>query len=336
MALRIIKVSPESPEVDRLKVCADIIKRGGLVAFPTETVYGLGCDGLNEKAVERLYRVKRRKPTKPVILHVHTPLQVEEVAEVNEVARALMDEFFPGPLALVLKKRRCVPDVTSGYTDKIAVRMPANRIALKLIELSETVIAAPSANRSGGISPTRAEDVVEEFGDEIDAVVDGGETEVGIESTVLDLSEDKKAVVLRLGAITLEELEEALSDYEVELLVPSKKLEGEHYRVRGRVIIADPSAIPQIVAELLESGLKVGVCAFEEVVDEMLESIDAGVAGEMVLFRVRDEEDYSKKLFRAMREMRDCDYLVFQSVRESGIGRAIMARLREAEKAGKR
>ncbi len=328
--MKVIKVDPDYPEPEKLKEAAKIIRDGGLVAFPTETVYGLGCDGLNEKAVKRLYSVKGRRPTKPVILHIHTPLQAEELAEVNDVARALMDEFFPGPLALVLKKKEIVPDVTSGYTGKIAVRMPANRVALKLIELSETAIAAPSANKSGGISPTRAEDVIEEFGDEIDAVVDGGETNVGIESTVLDVSGDK-AVVLRIGAVTLEELEEVLSDYGVEVTVEQSN-RGEHYRVGGRIIIVDGSAIPQVVSEYLKSGAKIGVCASEDVIDEMLESMDACIAGKIVLFRVKDEEDYSKKLFRAMREMKDCDYLIFQSVRETGIGRAIMARLREAER----
>ena len=333
MALRIIKVNPERPEIEKLREAAKILKNGGLVAFPTETVYGLGCDGLNEEAVERLYRVKGRKPTKPVILHIHNPLQAEEVAEVNDVARALMDEFFPGPLALVLKKKDIVPDVTSGHTDRIAVRMPANRVALKLIELSETAIAAPSANRSGSISPTRAEDVLEEFGDDIDAVVDGGETDVGIESTVLDVSEVEKgrAVVLRIGAVTLEELEEVLEEFGVELALPGDWGKGEHYRVKGKVMVVDPSAIHQVVSDLAKTA-RVGVCAFEDVIDEMLESMDAETARKVVLFRVKNEEDYSRKLFRAMREMKDCDYLVFQSVRETGIGRAIMARLREAER----
>ncbi len=321
--MKVIRVSPEEKLEEKLREGAEIIKKGGLVAFPTETVYGLGCDALNEKAVERLFRVKGRRADKPLILHICDTSQAYEVAEVCRDAEVLMDDFFPGPLAIVLKKKSIVPSITSGGSDKVAIRMPANRIALKLIELSETPLAAPSANKSGGISPTKAEDVIAEFGDEIDMVIDGGETEVGIESTVIDLTV-KPARILRTGAISVEELKDVLGDVEV-----VEKRSKEHYRMNADVKIVDPSAVPEVVRHQLKEGKKVGVCAFEKTIDFMLETLDAE---KLKVFRVKDEIDYSKKLFRAMRELNDCDVVIFQSVQEIGIGRAIMDRLREVSR----
>ncbi len=336
----IVRVRDAEKDIDKIKLGAEIIKSGGLVIFPTETVYGIGCDALNEKAVEKLYRVKGRPANKPLILHVCSTDQVYELVEVNREAKILIEEFFPGPLAIVLKKKEKVPDITSGMSDKIAVRMPANRIALKLIELSETPLGAPSANKSGSISPTRAEDAVEEFRnemDEIGLVIDGGETDIGIESTVIDLTV-RPARILRLGRIGVEELGEFLD-------VVTEKPKSEHYRMKAKVKIVDPAAIPEIVGIELRKGKSVGVCAFEDVIDKALEYMDSLDISDISanlsdsrnvqrirIVRVSDLEDYSRKLFRSMRELANCDVAVFQSVRETGIGRAIMMRLREAVK----
>ncbi len=297
-----------------LKKAAEIIKKGGLVAFPTETVYGLGCDGLNEKAVKRLFKVKGRPPNRPVTLHIYDISQAYEVAEVNKLAKKLMDEFFPGPLTIVLEKKACVPDITSGGSNKIAIRMPANSIALKLIELSQTLVAAPSANKTGGISPTKAEDVIEEFKDEIDAVVNGGETEVGIESTVIDLTK-KPARILRVGAISVEEIEKIVGKVKIEN-------RSGHYNIKAKIIIAEKDEIPEIVESL--KGSKIGVCAFPEIIEKLKSNVKT--------FSVT-EKDYSKKLFLIMREINklDLDVVIFQKVEERGVGKAIMERLREAK-----
>jgi len=328
----IVRVRDVERDIDKIKLGAEIIKSGGLVIFPTETVYGLGCDALNERAVRKLYRIKGRPANKPLILHVCSTDQVYDVVEVNREAKILMDEFFPGPLAIVLKKKEKVPDITSGMGDKVAVRMPANRIALKLIELSETPLGAPSANKSRSISPTRAEDAVDEFKDEIDEIgliIDGGETDIGIESTVIDLTV-RPARILRLGKIGEEELGEFLD-------VVIEKPKFEHYTMKAELKIVDPAAIPEIVSGELRKGKSVGVCAFEDVIDRTLEymdslSVSSSKIQKIKIVRVKDLEDYSKKLFRSMREFASCDVAIFQSVRETGIGKAIMMRLKEAVK----
>lgn len=189
-----------------LKKAAEIIKRGGLVAFPTETVYGLGGDALNPDSVRKIFEAKKRPPDNPLIVHVSSTDVVYTIAEVDEVAERLMKHFFPGPLTLVMKKKRIVPDITTGGLDKVAVRMPDHEIALRLIEFSETPLAAPSANTAGKPSPTKPEHVIEDLGGRIDAIVDGGEVQIGIESTVLDTTTTPPRI-LRPGAISVEELE---------------------------------------------------------------------------------------------------------------------------------
>jgi len=320
--VRVVKIKDVKKDAEKLELGAEIIKRGGLVAFPTETVYGLGCDALNEKAVRRLYKVKGRPANKPLILHIHKLSQAYKVAELNDEAKILMKKFFPGPIALVLKKKSVVPDITSGGTDKIAVRMPANSVALKLIELSGKILAAPSANRTGSISPTVAEDVMDEFGDEIDLIIDGGETDVGIESTVVDLT-TKPAKILRPGAISVEEIKRLGVD-----VVVNSKVSG-CYRMNSKIVLADQFTISEVLNAIGDRDISVGICAFEDVVNKIAENIK--LTEKIKIIRVRDLEDYSKKLFRAMREFKDCEVAIFQSVEEAGIGRAIMARLRAME-----
>ncbi len=313
MRAKILKANEEG-----IREGAEIIKRGGLVAFPTETVYGLGGNALNEKAVKKIFEAKGRPADNPLIVHVSSIEQVETVAEIDGVARALMDEFFPGPLALVLRKKDTVPSITTGGLDKVAVRMPDNRVALRLIEYSETPVAAPSANAAGKPSPTKAEHVLEDLGEKIDAVIDGGEVEIGIESTVLDLTV-RPAKILRPGAIGVEELSEFV---EVEM--------GEgvadryrHYETDAPIYIFGNQRELKSILENLSDG-RVCVITRSDLELEGCENVR--------VIRIKgDVKEYGRKLFGALRDAdKVCDVIFVEGVEEKGIGRAIMHRLKKA------
>lgn len=209
----------------KLRVAARLIREGKLVAFPTETVYGLGADALNEKAARRIFEAKGRPADNPLIVHIAEFSQVYELArEVPEEAKMLAKKFWPGPLTIVLPRREIVPDVTTGGLDTVAIRMPANEIALKLIKLSGRPIAAPSANISGKPSPTTAEHVADDFYGKIECIIDGGETKIGVESTVIDLTE-WPPVLLRPGGLPLEEIEKVIGEVRIHPAVFGKKVD---------------------------------------------------------------------------------------------------------------
>jgi L-threonylcarbamoyladenylate synthase len=192
-----------------IKQAAGVIRAGGLVAFPTETVYGLGADGLNESAVRRIFAAKGRPESKGLILHLSEPGQSEEVAEVSPLARRLMAAFFPGPLTLVLPARPVVPAVTTGGGSTVAVRMPDHAVARALIAAAGRPIAAPSANLSGAPPPRTAAEVLTGLDGRFDLLLDAGPTPLGTPSTLLDLTQDPPQV-LRQGAVSVEEVEKVL------------------------------------------------------------------------------------------------------------------------------
>ncbi len=209
MSGRLVCVDRWNPQREIIEEAGSLLRRGGLVAFPTETVYGLGANGLDPSAVERIFEAKGRPSDNPLILHVASSETVHSLAVTDERALLLMEAFWPGPLTLVLRSRSSVPDVTRGGLDTVALRMPSHPVALALISASGVPVAAPSANRSGRPSPTEASVVLGDLGEGVDLVLDGGSTEVGVESTVLDVS-DSMPVLLRPGGIPLEALEEVL------------------------------------------------------------------------------------------------------------------------------
>ncbi len=201
------RIVPANDET--LQEAAAIIRGGGVVAFPTETVYGLGANALDGDAVARIFAAKGRPTTNPVIVHIADPAQLPQVAMASPHASKLAHEFWPGPLTLVLPKRPYVPDIVTAGGTTVGVRMPRHPLALALIRASRVPIAAPSANRSEHISPTRAEHVADSLGDNVDLILDGGSCDVGLESTVLDISGETPRI-LRPGMIGLEELERVL------------------------------------------------------------------------------------------------------------------------------
>ncbi|HKK96310.1 MAG TPA: L-threonylcarbamoyladenylate synthase [Anaerovoracaceae bacterium] len=194
-----------------IELAGNIVKTGGLVAFPTETVYGLGANAMDEVAVGKIYKAKGRPSDNPMIIHIAKMEQLQLLCEsFSETAKILMDIFWPGPITFVLKKKSSVPDITTGLLDTVAVRMPSDEIAVKLINSAGLPIAAPSANLSGSPSPTKAEDVLEDMMGRIDAVLMGGTCPVGIESTVVDVTKEVP-VILRPGYITKEDIDKVVN-----------------------------------------------------------------------------------------------------------------------------
>lgn len=197
----------DESNMEDLKYGAEIIRSGGLVAFPTETVYGLGGDGLDPSAVKKIFEAKGRPQDNPLILHIANRRDMAPLVEsIPKDAEKLMEAFWPGPLTIIFKRNKLVPDIVSAGLDTVSIRMPNNPIALKLIELSDLPLAVPSANTSGKPSPTSAKHVMEDLYGKVDLIIDGGDTGIGgVESTVLDMSGDIPRI-LRPGGITLEDL----------------------------------------------------------------------------------------------------------------------------------
>lgn len=198
------------PTEKNLNLAAEMIKAGELVAFPTETVYGLGADGLNKKAREKIYFVKGRPSEKPLTLHVANLEQAEKVAKISLTAEKLFKKFCPGPLTIILEKNEKIPDFVTNGKKNIGIRFPDNEIALKLIKISETPIAAPSANISGENPPKNAEEVFKNLNGKISVILNGGECKFGISSTIIDLSQGTPKI-LRVGAISPKMIEEVLN-----------------------------------------------------------------------------------------------------------------------------
>jgi L-threonylcarbamoyladenylate synthase len=235
------------PSEENLERAAGLIRSGGLAAFPTETVYGLGANALDTAAVARIYEVKARPVASPLIVHVADEAMARSVTtEWPPMARALVARFWPGPLTIILKKASIIPDLVTAGLDSVGVRMPAQSVALALIRKAGVPIAAPSANRFSQISPTRAEHVEVTLGDKIGMILDGGPTQVGIESTVASLRRDPP-VILRPGMISQSELEEVTGvrwsrEFAMPRVSDSPGLHPRHYAPRTPFYVLEPGA----------------------------------------------------------------------------------------------
>ncbi|WP_148865803.1 L-threonylcarbamoyladenylate synthase [Thermosediminibacter litoriperuensis] len=338
METKLIKVNPENPEPESVNLAARVIKNGGLVAFPTETVYGLGANALDEKAAFKIYQAKQRPQDNPLIVHIHSPGELEKlVSGVPRSARILMEKFWPGPLTMVLNKSGAVPYGTTGGLDTVAVRMPRHPVALALIRESGVPIAAPSANISGRPSPTAAEDVYEDLAGRVDLILDGGPCEVGVESTVLDLT-GELPVILRPGGVTREELEAVLGRVELDPgLAEGQKPRSpgqkyRHYSPKARVLVvegpveAQVRKITELAEKLTAEGKKVGIMATAQT---------RRFYGTGCVLSVGDREaplTISSNLFSVLRKFDrlGVEEVLAEGIPETGLGLAVMNRLRKA------
>lgn len=303
-----------------IEIAADYIKAGKLVAFPTETVYGLGADALNPLAVARIFELKERPSFDPLIVHVADKKDLEKLTTTaDERVYRLIDRFWPGPLTMILPKNDVVPDIVTSGLPTVGVRMPDNEMALELIRKSGCPIAAPSANKFGRISPTNASHVKKQLPG-VDYILDGGNTRVGIESTIITLT-SRGFQILRSGIITREELEEVLpfdGSVRTDNVVAPGMLKS-HYSPSKMMIIADDENLKKI------DKSRAGLMSFSGRLD----------VGFQKVIRVSVNEDlkaYAVNMFAAMHDLEenDVDVIVAEPVPETGIGMAIMDRLRKA------
>jgi L-threonylcarbamoyladenylate synthase len=339
----IMKVDARKPEIVKIRLAARVIRRGGTVAFPTETVYGLGADAFNAKAVKRIFVAKKRPPDNPMIVHIATKEEVRKLAEeVPKAAEKLMDHFWPGPLTLVLRRSKMVPNITVAGLDTVAIRMPDNAVALALISESRTSIAAPSANLAGRPSPTAAAHVIKDLGGRIDVVLDAGATRIGVESTVIDMTTDPPQI-LRPGGITYEELARALGKVTMHPMVTATRtkrlirvrspgMKHKHYAPNAEVIVVEgkPRAVVEKVQELadlhMKRGKRVGIMATDESQSEYLADVVKSLGSRDNLATA------ARRLYGLLREFDDegVDVIVAEGTATKGLGLAIANRLRRA------
>lgn len=328
--------------LDKLDYAGEILRNGGLVAFPTETVYGLGANGLDSEAIKGIYKAKGRPSDNPLILHIYSTEQLGDLAEeVNDTAKKCIDAFWPGPLTLIMKKKSNVPTAVTGGLDTVGIRMPKNNIALALLKAANVPVAAPSANISGKPSTTTAEHVINDLNGKIDVILDGGSTEVGLESTVLDTTSNPP-VILRPGGITLEMLQKVLGEVQLDkgLLEKPKEdfipkapgMKYKHYSPDAEVTIVqgELTAVADFINEKLiecrKKGIRAGVLATDETVKYYGEffSISAGSR--------EKPSTIAENLFDSLREFdkEHIDVVFAEAIPKGGIGLAIMNRMNKA------
>ena len=283
MRTKIVKIDEFHMDQEAIREVGEILRSGGLVAFPTETVYGLGANGLNEEAAAKIYAAKGRPSDNPLILHITCMEELRPLAaEISPRAEALAEAFWPGPMTMIFKKTDLVPHTTTGGLDTVAVRMPSHPVARELIRAAGVPIAAPSANTSGRPSPTKAAHVIEDMDGRIDMIVDGGEVGIGLESTIIDVSEGTPSV-LRPGYITMEKLRKVIGTVTVDQASLGQMAPGvrpkapgmkyRHYAPRAEMTLfrgsekASVRAIRKALAEAAAEGKKAGVICTEESFD---------------------------------------------------------------------
>ncbi len=335
-------------KIDRNKIDEDVIEEagyilheGGLVAFPTETVYGLGANALDEYAAGRTYAAKGRPSDNPLIVHIsHFGALERIVKEIPEKAVKLAERFWPGPLTMIFEKNELVPYGTTGGLDTVAVRMPSDIIAQKLITSAGGYVSAPSANTSGRPSPTTAQHVMDDLAGKIDMVVDAGSVDIGVESTIVDMTEEPP-MILRPGAVTKEMLEEVIGEVAVDraaILEDSKRapkapgMKYRHYAPKAQLILVEGEekevvrAIRQLTGAKEKKGSKTGIITTSETANAYPFGILKNVGTK------KNESSIAKNLYRVLREFdeEDVQYIYCESFAREGIGEAVMNRLVKA------
>lgn len=343
MDTEIIKIDRENFERQELRHAGELLRAGALVAFPTETVYGLGGDALNAATVAKIYAAKGRPSDNPLIVHIAELKALDELAvEVPELAYRLAERFWPGPMTMILKKSSIVPDATTGGLPTVSVRMPSDPIARALIMESERYIAAPSANLSGRPSPTAAEHVIEDLSGRIEMIIDGGMCDIGLESSIIDLS-GELPMILRPGYITKEDFEEIAARVEYDKAVLAEKaqesavarapgMKYRHYAPKGQLYLVEGkqadviAAINQLVAEKEAAGIRTAVLCAEETKEQYRckHVYSLGALG--------NEKEISAHLFAVLRtfDTEEISVIYSETFEETRLSLAIMNRLRKA------
>lgn len=338
MQTNILEINPKKPQLSKIRQAASVIRGGGLVAFPTETVYGLGANALNPTAVKKIFEAKKRPSDNPLIVHIYDKNDIYLLTrDIPEVADRLIRRFWPGPLTIVLKKSRIVPSVTSGGLDTIAIRMPKNKIALLLIKEAGVPIAAPSANLAGRPSPTLARHVLEDLRGRIEMVVDGGQTKIGIESTVIDLS-GKIPTLLRPGRVTLDELQRVIGKLTVHPHLKGKKSKAvfrspgmryRHYSPTAKLILIEGSKqnvnkkISELISKYKKESKRIGIMTTDKSFSQKAD-VKKYVGSKF--------DRIAANLFKTLREfdLKKVDVILAQGISKKGLGVGIMNRLDKA------
>ncbi|NLW07862.1 MAG: threonylcarbamoyl-AMP synthase [Clostridia bacterium] len=340
-----IKMDPHVPNLQKIRLAAKILSRGGVVAFPTETVYGLGANALDSRAVRRIFYAKGRPADNPLIVHIASFRDLKKlVAYIPPRTRLLAHHFWPGPLTLVLPRSEIIPDVVTAGLDTVGIRMPSHPVARALIRVAHLPIAAPSANISGRPSPTTGHHVLRDMGGKIDAVVDAGPADVGVESTVLDLT-TPVPMILRPGGVTKESLEAVLGKVMLDPALQQQQqvtaprapgLKYRHYAPQGELFLVAgeltrvTARIRALVAAWQQKGCRVAVLATTETAAAYREDPRPDYLA--VLGSRSRLDSIAANLFSALRncDRYHIDIILAEAVAEEGLGLAIMNRLRKS------
>ena len=323
----------ENVNYDKLKSPAEAIKQGNLVLFPTETVYGIGANALNEEAVKKIYIAKGRASDNPLIVHIADIKMLDGlVEEIGRIEKKLIENFWPGPLTIVFKKKKLVPDIITGGLDTVAIRMPSDKIARKLIEYSNCPIAAPSANISGKPSGTQIEDIIEELDGKVEYIIDNGRVDIGVESTVIRVI-DNIVHILRPGKITPENIEnigipvyiekQILGEYKEGEKILSPGIKYKHYAPVTKCILVyskDDNKIIEKIKELAQNKKVIVLCKNKNA--EKYDNQNKMNMGDSL-------EEISHNIFALLRKADKCnaELILIEGVEKKGLGLAIMNRL---------
>ncbi|MDE1810996.1 MAG: threonylcarbamoyl-AMP synthase [Candidatus Micrarchaeota archaeon] len=330
---RILRVNPLNPSVDAIHEAARAIIDGGTVAFPTETVYGLGASAFNPAAVRKVFEIKGRPSDNPAIVHIASIEQLNDVAA--PVSDELLSKFkilWPGPITFVLKGNGKLPKEVTGGLDTVSVRMPAHTVALRLIEAAGVPIAAPSANISGRPSSTLASHVIADMDGKVDFILDGGNTIFGLESTIIDLTKERPRL-LRPGAYTVEELSKYFEELDTSDIIisaneapPSPGLKYKHYAPEKRLVVARDAELMVEAADALRGKKILFICSDETAKLLPSGSMRLAIGSRSDLYRI------AQNLFDSLRKIdrSDAEIAVIEPFPERGIGLAVMNRMRKA------
>ncbi|MDD7218691.1 MAG: L-threonylcarbamoyladenylate synthase [Clostridia bacterium] len=341
MKAEVVSMTEENLDMEAIRRGGEILKKGGLVAFPTETVYGLGGDALNPQASRKIYAAKGRPSDNPLIVHIARMDDLAPIVSgITHEAMILAEKYWPGPLTMILPKSDLVPLETTGGLDSVAVRFPSDRIAQELIKAAGGYVAAPSANTSGRPSPTTAQHVEEDLGENIDMIIDGGQVGIGLESTIVDFTEDVP-VVLRPGYISLEMLQDTLGDVRMDkgLIASDSKVHPKapgmkyrHYAPRADLSIVEGpeekvvETISRLALQAEAQGKKAGIIATDETRDRYPSGLVMSIGSR------KEEETIAHHLYEVLRDFdqSEVDFIYSEAFYTPRMGQAIMNRLLKA------